>query len=43
MKILTSQMEAAPTRRPWRVQMACGMISPAQMQVALSLPVWIAF
>ena len=28
MKILTSQMQRAPTSRPWRVQMLCGMISP---------------
>ena len=33
-KILTIQMECAPTYRPWRVQMLCGMISPAEMEVA---------
>ncbi len=28
MKILTSQIQRAPTSNPWRVQMLCGMISP---------------
>jgi hypothetical protein len=29
MQILTIQIECAPTKSPWRVQIDCGMISPA--------------
>ena len=32
MNTLTIQMQLAPTRKPWRVQMDCGMISPARQQ-----------